>query len=54
MLRNMNLEYWMDDSWFVGRLKEMPHVFSQGELIENIKDAYQLVLAGAATRIEGL
>ncbi len=41
------LEYWMDDDWYVGRLKEVPGVFSQGEtleeLSENIRDAYQLM-----------
>ena len=39
-----HLEYWIDDNWFVGRLKEIPGVFSQGEtlkeLVENIWDAY--------------
>jgi len=47
MLRNFTLEYWIDDGWFVGRLKEVPGVFSQGETLaeleENIRDAYQLV-----------
>ena len=48
MLRNFTLEYWVDDDWYVGRLKEVPGVFSQGETLqeleENIRDAYQLVL----------
>jgi predicted RNase H-like HicB family nuclease len=43
------LEYWQDDSWFVGKLKEIPGVFSQGktieELKENIIDAYHMMLA---------
>ncbi|OIN98305.1 HicB family protein [Candidatus Desantisbacteria bacterium CG1_02_38_46] len=43
------LEYWEDDGWFVGRLKEVPGVFSQGETLknlkENIQDAYQMMLA---------
>jgi len=47
MLRNFTLEYWRDDGWFVGRLKEFPGVFSQGETLaeleENIRDAYQLL-----------
>jgi predicted RNase H-like HicB family nuclease len=38
----------MDEGWYVGRLKEIPGVLSQGEslaeLEENIRDAYQLVL----------
>jgi predicted RNase H-like HicB family nuclease len=42
------LEYWEDDGWLVGRLVEVPGVFSQGETLEelkeNIKDAYQLMI----------
>ena len=38
----------MDDNWYVGRLKEVPGVFSQGEsleeLEENIRDAYRLMM----------
>jgi len=48
MLRNFSLEYWLDNSWYVGKLKEVPGVFSQGETLEeleeNIKDAYQLMM----------
>jgi len=48
MLRNYTLEYWMDDGWIVGKLREIPGIFSQGEslaeLEENIKDAYRLML----------
>jgi predicted RNase H-like HicB family nuclease len=48
MERVFSLEYWMDDNWYVGRLKEVPGVFSQGEslqeLEENIREAYQLML----------
>jgi len=48
MLRHFTLEYWMDEGWYVGRLKEVPGVFSQGEsleeLEENIKEAYQLMM----------
>ncbi len=42
------LEYWTDEGWYVGRLKEVPGVFSQGESIaeleENIRDAYQMMM----------
>ncbi len=42
------LEYWQDDGWYVGKLKEVPGVFSQGEtlkeLTENIEDASRMVL----------
>ncbi len=48
MKRYFTLEYWKDDDWFVGKLKEVPGVFSQGETIEelrdNIIDAYRLML----------
>ena len=48
MLRYLTLEYWKDDGWYVGRLKQTPGVFSQGETLqeleENIKDAYQLMM----------
>lgn len=41
------LEYWIDDGWYVGRLREVPGVFSQGatlqKLEENIRDAYRLM-----------
>ena len=49
MIRNYTLEYWKDDGWFVGKIKEIPGIFSQGETLEeledNIKDAYKLILA---------
>jgi predicted RNase H-like HicB family nuclease len=42
------LEYWKDGPWFVGRLPQVPGVFSQGgtlvELEENIRDAYRMML----------
>jgi predicted RNase H-like HicB family nuclease len=48
MRRRVTLEYWLDDGWYVGRLKEVPGVFSQGqtleELEENIQDAYDAML----------
>ena len=49
MHRTYTLEYWLDENWYVGRLKEVPGVFSQGkslaELEENIKDAYELMMS---------
>lgn len=51
MVRRFTLEYWMDEGWYVGRLKESPGVFSQGEsldeLQENIRDAYRLMMEKA-------
>ena len=48
MLRHFTLEYWVDEGWYVGRLKEVPGIFSQGEsleeLEENIKDAFNLMM----------
>ena len=50
-MKQFTLEYWEDDGWFVGRLKEWPAVMSQGktldELQEMIRDAYQLMLEDA-------
>ena len=48
MKRFFTLEYWEDDGWLVGKLKEIPGVFSQGktleELKENVIDAYRMLL----------
>jgi len=48
MVRDFTLEYWIDDGWYVGKLREIPGVFSQGETLEeledNIKDAYHIML----------
>ena len=49
MRRSFTLEYWVDEGWYVGRLKEVPGVFSQGktldELEENVRDAYRTLIA---------
>ncbi len=56
MKRFFTLEYWVDDGWYVGKLNEVPGVFSQGktldELRENIIDAYQMVLDSSQFEIE--
>lgn len=48
MTRLFTLEYWRDEGWYVGRLREVPGVFSQGatldELEENVRDAYRLLV----------
>ena len=48
MLQTFTLEYWIDEGSYVGRLKGVPGVFSQGksleELEENIRDAYRLMV----------
>jgi predicted RNase H-like HicB family nuclease len=42
------MNYWKDDGWYVGKIKEVPGVFSQGETLEeltaNIQDAYRLIM----------
>ena len=47
-MRTFTLEYWQDEGWYVGRLKEVAGVMSQGqtlsELEENIRDAYRLMM----------
>ena len=54
MLRHFTLEYWVDEGWYVGRLKEVPGIFSQGEsleeLEENIQDAYHLMTENGESR----
>jgi len=48
MAFRFQMEYWKDGSWLVGRLPQVPGVFSQGatlaELEENIRDAYRMML----------
>lgn len=47
-MKKFTLEYWLDDNWYVGRLEEVPGIFSQGEtldgLVDNIRDAYHLMI----------
>ena len=46
-MHRFTLEYWQDEGWYVGRLKEVAGVASQGETLadleDNIRDAYQLI-----------
>ena len=48
MEKLFTMEYWLDDGWYIGRLKEVPGVFSQGETLEelkeNIREVYHLML----------
>ena len=37
-MSQLTLEYWEDDGWYVGRLAEIPGVFSQGESLEELKE----------------
>lgn len=47
-MATLTLEYWQDEGWFVGRLREIPGCFSQGESLEelerNIAEVYKLLL----------
>jgi predicted RNase H-like HicB family nuclease len=36
-MATLTLEYWQDDGWFVGRLRESPACFSQGETLEELE-----------------
>ena len=53
MRSQLTLEFWQDGDWYVGRLLEVPGVFSQGEtmdeLRENIRDAYGLMVTQERT-----
>jgi predicted RNase H-like HicB family nuclease len=46
-MKTFTLEYWQDEGWYVGRLKEVAGVMSQGETLAeleaNIREAYQLM-----------
>ncbi len=48
MQTRLTLEYRIDDGWYVGKLREVPGVFSQGESLDelesNIQDAYTLMM----------
>lgn len=48
MRGQFTLEFWRDGDFYVGRLLEVPGVFSQGETLEelreNIQDAYDLMV----------
>lgn len=48
VLARFTLDYWRDNGGYVGKLREIPSVASQGdtidELIENIQDAYTMII----------
>ena len=54
-MKQFTLEYWKDDGWSVGRLKEMPAVMSQSERLEElqsmIRDGYRLIVDDAAENV---
>ena len=42
------LLYWRDKGWYVGKLREVPGIFSQGRTLQdlkrNIEEAYRLIV----------
>jgi predicted RNase H-like HicB family nuclease len=48
MRGQFTLEFWRDGGFYVGRLLEVPGVFSEGETLEelreNIQEAYDLMV----------
>ena len=52
MSHNFTLEYWEEEGWLIGQLREVPSVFSQAktlaELEANIKEVYQLLFADSS------
>ena len=51
MIHNFTIEYWEEDGWLVGQLREVPSVFSQArdlpELEANLREVYELLFEGA-------
>jgi predicted RNase H-like HicB family nuclease len=56
MKHNFTLEYWIDDGWYVGKLKEIPGVFSQGETLEelhaNLREVVELLADDGEPKIK--
>ncbi len=54
MGKSFTLEYWITENWYVGKLRDVPGVFSQGktldELEDNIRDAYELMFGDKMIR----
>ncbi len=50
----LRMRVWRDGPWYVGQLRELPAVISQGktlpELRANVRDAYRLLLKGLRRR----
>jgi len=48
MKRFFTMDYWQEDGWYIGKLREVPGVFSQGETLEelqeNLRDAYHMMM----------
>ena len=48
MTHYFTMDYWLEDGYYVGKLREVPGVFSQGETLEelqeNLRDAYLMMM----------
>lgn len=48
MKRFFTMDYWQEDGWYIGKLREVPGVFSQGETLdelqENLRYAYHMMM----------
>jgi predicted RNase H-like HicB family nuclease len=57
MQLHFTLEYWQDGELYVGRLKGVPGVFSQGktvaELTDNVRDAYRMMMESEESPPDG-
>lgn len=47
MPKQLTMLYWKGDAYWLGKLKEYPHIMTQGktleELEENLRDAFELM-----------
>lgn len=55
-MATFTLEYWTDEDCYVGRIREVPGIFSQGETLEelreNVRDAYHFMMEEQETPSE--
>jgi predicted RNase H-like HicB family nuclease len=47
-MKKITVIYWKEDNFWLGKIEEHPEIMSQGltqeELMENLKDAYRLMV----------
>lgn len=47
-MKKVTVIYWKEDDFWLGKIEEHPEIMSQGltqeELMENLKDAYRLMV----------
>jgi len=57
MSQTFMLEFWQEEGWYIGRLKGVPGVFSQGKTMDklktNIRDAYRSMVEDEEHAPEG-